>query len=123
MTGQVKEDILARLGELGVEVAGGRLGFRSDLIRTPEFLDEPARLRHLGVDGRFAEIELPAGTLALTLAQVPIVVHADGPARIEVTDGSGRWTSPGLVLGVAPSALIFDRTGGVRRLDVHLGLR
>jgi hypothetical protein len=122
MTGQVKEDILARLGELGVEITGGRVVFRRDLLRAQELLSAPGRWRHLDLRGRFIELDLPAGTLGLTLAQVPIVVHADGPPRIEVTDGADRRTLAGLVLDEPASAHIFGRTGRIRRLDVHLGL-
>jgi hypothetical protein len=122
MTGQVKEDILARLGELGVEITDGRIGFRRDLLRAQELLDAPGRMRHLDLRGRFTDVDLPAGTLGLTLAQVPIVVHADGPTRIEVIDGADRRTCTGPVLDAESSAQIFGRTGRIRRLDVHLGL-
>jgi hypothetical protein len=42
MTGQVKEEILTRLGELGVRVADGAVRFRPLLLREGEFLDRPA---------------------------------------------------------------------------------
>ena len=38
MTGQVKEDILCRFGELGVRVSDGKVSFRPTLLRDDEFL-------------------------------------------------------------------------------------
>ena len=40
MTGQVKEDVLSRFGELGVVVSEGKLGFNPRLLRKNEFLQE-----------------------------------------------------------------------------------
>ncbi|MBQ8702589.1 MAG: hypothetical protein IJ549_07485 [Prevotella sp.] len=40
MTGQVKEDILARFGELGVRVLDGKVTFRPTLLRDDEFLPD-----------------------------------------------------------------------------------
>ncbi len=40
MTGQVKEDILCRFGELGVRVENGRVSFRPTLLRDDEFLSD-----------------------------------------------------------------------------------
>ena len=41
MTGQVKEDLITRLGEMGVAVKDGRLSFRRDLVSRGEFLVGP----------------------------------------------------------------------------------
>ena len=38
MTGQVKEDILSRFGELGVSVSNGAVQFNPEILRTDEFL-------------------------------------------------------------------------------------
>ena len=38
MTGQVKEDILCRFGELGVFVKEGKVGFNPKLLRRYEFV-------------------------------------------------------------------------------------
>jgi hypothetical protein len=123
MTGQVKEDILCRLGELGVQVQDGRLGFRPDLVRTVELLTGPAEFRHVDVRGRPATLELVAGSLGFTVSQVPVILHRGDPARIVVSWGAAApQTVPGLRLDGPTSAHIFARTGEIARLDVHLGL-
>ena len=67
------------------------------------------------------EIPLPAGTAGFTFCQVPVVLHRGGPARMVVTAGRGeRVSRNSLELDGATSAAIFERTGEVVRLDVHL---
>ncbi len=39
MTGQVKEDLLSRFGELGVFVEEGKIVFKPRLLKDSEFLD------------------------------------------------------------------------------------
>jgi hypothetical protein len=119
MTGQVKEEILIRLGELGVVVQGGRLAFRPRLLRRTEFLAAPAVFEPLSTEGRRLRLELAAGTLAFTLCQVPVVYHLGEAPRLAVTgaDGSTR-TFQGDSLDEAWSASLFERTGRIGRIDV-----
>jgi hypothetical protein len=133
MTGQVKEDIISRFGELGLSVADGRLVFRPDLVRAAEFRADPAVLRFIDVLGAGREIPVPAGAFAYTFCQVPIVVRRGGPARIRIAaatvrdglelDGLklDRLELDGLELDGATSAAIFGRTGAVEGLEVWLG--
>ncbi len=83
MTGQVKEEILTRLGELGVRVEDGAVSFRPVLLEAGEFLDEPAVFRYFDVRGEAASLELSAGTLAFTFCQVPVLYEVvDGGTSI-----------------------------------------
>ena len=77
MTGQVKEEILARFGELGVRVDGGSARIDPRLLRAVEFPAEPGRFRYLDVHGDWRETALPARALAFTWCQVPIVYRLD----------------------------------------------
>jgi hypothetical protein len=118
MTGQVKEDLIARIGELGMSISDGRVEFRADLVRRAEFLTAPRPFGYVDVAGARRTIPLPAGTLGYTLCQVPVVLHRDGPARLVVNGGT---EIAGLELDAATSAAIFCRTGAVTRVDAHLG--
>ena len=123
MTGQVKEDFLARFLELGVEVQGGRLGFEPRAVAPNLFLDRSVTFAWIDGEGRAQEEALRPGSLAFTLCQVLVVLHRDGGPEIRVTDGAGaRRTVPGLRLDGADSRAVFQRSGALRRLDVHLGL-
>ena len=92
MTGQVKEDLIARLGEMGVAVTDGRLCFRRDLLSRGELLNEVADFPFYDVDGDEDSLDLEIGTLVVfTICSVPVVVHGDGPARIETTFADGPF--------------------------------
>ena len=118
MTGQVKEELLTRLGELGVVVRDGRVSFRPVLLPRAELLPEPSSMDVLDVDGTTWRLELPAGTLAFTLCQVPVVYHHHPQRRIVVTTRDATLEVSGDTLDADPSATLFARAGKIRRLDV-----
>jgi hypothetical protein len=119
MTGQAKEDILIRFGELGVEVRDGRLRFEPRLLHRDEFLDAPYRFAFLGLDGAEETWDLPAGSLAFTCCQVPVCYRlGDQPSvRLERADG-GVEVVQGPELGREASADIAGRHGTYRRVTV-----
>lgn len=123
MTGQVKEDFITRFSELGVQVEAGHIGFNPALVLKGEFLSVPKAFRFIDLKGQSQTLQLEAGTLGLTLCQVPVIVHQNGPARIELglANGENR-TVNALKLEAADSTALFDRTGAIVRLDVFLGL-
>jgi hypothetical protein len=122
MTGQVKEDLISRLGEMGIAVTDGRLGFCPHLVSRGEFMSQARTFHFYGLDGQEHGLRLEPGTMAFTTCQAPVVAHRSGPRRIEIAlaDGSSR-TVEGLNLDAATSAAIFERTAAVRRLDVFFG--
>jgi hypothetical protein len=121
MTGQVKEEVLSRMAELGVRVKGGRLHFRPLLLDRAELLGAPAELAFVDVGGAEVRLPLAAGTLAFTTCQVPVVYRAADRARVRVTDRAGAVrTLDGDALDAETSAEIFQRTGKVERIDVDV---
>jgi hypothetical protein len=121
MTGQVKEQVLARFGELGAEVTGGRLGFRPRLLLTDEFLDAEARFEWLDVAGGWNVAELPANSLVFTYCQVPVSYVRGDVATIELERTDGRTEIvAGSELGPDASRAILERTGMYRRITVTL---
>jgi hypothetical protein len=122
MTGQVKEDLISRLGEMGVGVENGRLCFRPHLVSRNEFLTEPRQFHLYDLNGQLCSLELDPGSMAFTTCQVPIVAHRSGPRRIEITRADqSRETVTTLSLDARTSAAIFERTGSVCRMDVFFG--
>jgi hypothetical protein len=120
MTGQVKEDFIARMGELGLSIDSGRIRFMRQCMTADESLDAPASFRYWDVNGEEQIAELDAGTLAFTYCQVPIVLHNSGPARMIVSGRNGEWHVEGNVLDPVTSEKIFQRRDEIRRLDVFL---
>ncbi len=121
MTGQVKEDILSRFGELGVLVRNGKITFQPGLLQQSEYLDEFAQFTFFDVDGNRKTIPLEKGTLAFTVAQVPVVYHLSDAEKIVITRSNDKTvTIPGRTLEEAYSAHIFKRDGMIRQVDVFL---
>jgi hypothetical protein len=123
MTGQVKEDVLTRIGELGVVVRDGRLSFAPGLLHREEFLARPVEASALAVGGP-QRLSLEPGSLAFTVCQVPVVYAlSDGPGRTRVTRSDGRTDElDGTTLDAASSREVFDRSGAVTRIEVRLPL-
>jgi hypothetical protein len=114
----VKEEVLARFGELGVVVRGGRVSFRPRLLRAAELLSEPSAFEPIGLDGKRLRIELGPGSLAFTLCQVPVVYRSGAPPRIRVAETGGSAEIAGDTLDAERSAALFGRTGRVRLVEV-----
>jgi hypothetical protein len=114
MTGQVKEGVLLRWGELGVRVVGGCIRFRPILLGHEEFLTE-SRVWHR-LDG---DETLEAGSLGFTYCGVPIVYHlTDGDAWWRVRWSDGRETQGNEQLDRETSRAILERRGLIDRVGV-----
>ncbi|MEO1247281.1 MAG: hypothetical protein AAFX56_16470 [Pseudomonadota bacterium] len=123
MTGQVKEEILTRFGELGVQVSAGAVRFVPRLLRRREFVTEPRSLPYLDVEGQWQQIEVPREGLAFTWCQVPIVYTLGAAAAPAIAITLDEGQTPALASLELPAeycAEIFGRSGRIRRLDVSL---
>jgi len=121
MTGQVKEDILSRFGELGVHVEGGQLAFRPTLLRKSAFTRQSAIFRYVDLKGDKRELDMPAGSLCFTYCQVPIRYQLNGPEHIIINPVQGDpQKQNSLQLSEAWSKALFNRTGEVRSITVFL---
>lgn len=123
MTGQVKEEILTRLGELGVRIQGGEISFEPTLLPAREFTTTAGELPFLDPAGNEGTLPLPAGAVAFTFCGIPVIYRlGKGPAAIAIHGADGQVsTSPGRKLDAATSTRIFARDGFVARLEVTLG--
>ncbi len=121
MTGQVKEEILTRQVELGVFVRDGKIAFDPVLVRQEEFLTQPATFEYFNLDGDVQSIDLPAGSLAFTFCQTPVVYHTGENSGIQIhfADGSVQEVS-GSRLDIDSSQHIFKRDGVIAKIIVFL---
>jgi hypothetical protein len=121
MTGQVKEDILTRFGELGVWVLDGSVEFRPDLLQKNEFLKQEEAFSYFDLDFSPMEIAVPIGALAFTYCQVPILYHLSNEERIELRfkNESSKIISS-LKLGKDFSQMLFLRTGEIDQIHVFV---
>ena len=119
MTGQVKEDLLCRFGELGVRVSEGKIHFDRALMHAEEFLSTPATFEYVDVTQTWQTVDLPADSLAYTLCQVPVVHLRGDRSSLELTLADGRTERfDGLELDLEWSRKIFRRSHEVTQLTV-----
>jgi len=121
MTGQVKEDILVRFGELGVFVNEGKLYFNPWLLRKEEFLSEDRIFEYRKSGGGIGRIELASGQLAFTCCQTPVIYSLSASDAVIVFYANGDKTeTEGNVLSQEISSLIFKRTGSIEKVEVSI---
>jgi hypothetical protein len=120
MTGQVKEDVLCRFGELGVFVSEGCLLFNPRLLRKEEFLRKPKTFEYRDIDKQVKRIELEKGALAFTYCQVPIIYALAEKEGLSVETKEGEVIKfDTLSLNKKLSHKIFGRTGEINQITVY----
>ena len=122
MTGQVKEEILTRWGELGVRLDSGALSFDPALLRLREFLEAERPWTFVDAAGSDQAIALAPGSLGFTFCQVPIVYRlVDGNAELTVTNVDGTASQlAGHSLDKATSDAVFARRESVALIEVSV---
>lgn len=121
MTGQVKEDILCRLGELGVFVNEGKLFFDPVLLRRNEFMNVEKRVDYFNTTGEKEHMIIQANALFFTYCQVPVIYVLSEKEGIQLTKTNGIVTRhESTMLNENDSAAVFQRNGEVRMINVYL---
>ncbi|WP_240686676.1 hypothetical protein [Algoriphagus formosus] len=122
MTGQVKEDIICRFGELGVFIREGKLSFNPFMLKKSEFLTKSQTLPFIDVNGEKTEILVGEKSLCFSFCQVPIVYQLDNKDAIEISFGNEFKTVAvnSLQLDEELSQKIFKRTGEIKQILVRV---
>jgi len=120
MTGQVKEDVICRFGELGVIVKDGKLNFNPRLLRNNEFLTEPSVFKYQTISKEQKELQIDEKTLCFTYCQVPIIYQISNEEGVEVDFGSEVKSFKNLELDKEISSKLFRRTGEIDKITVLL---
>ena len=121
MTGQVKEDVLSRIGELGVFVKEGKISFNPRLLRGSEFVQTSKKFQYTAISKEEISIDLQKDSLCFTYCQIPIIYKNTNEESITIffTDDRVEKLND-LTLGENISKLIFERTGKVDRIEVSV---
>ena len=121
MTGQVKEDILSRFGELGVLVNNGELYFNPCLLRKNEFTVQARNFHYVNIQKEHKKFAPEIGSLCFTFCQVPIIYRLAAESRMEIKKkDDSTITYNTLYLDAEHSAHIFNRTGEVALITVYI---
>ena len=121
MTGQVKEEILTRFGELGLFVEAGAINFNPTLLSAEELTTSSSVFIYFDIFDKKREIKLASSSLAFTFCQVPVIYSTNTESNIEIhyADGSQKKIS-GNTLDHQSSQHIFNRNGLIDRLIVSV---
>ena len=107
MTGQVKEEVLTRWGELGVEIFAGKARFNPRILKDSEFFRS-------GKD---------AGKLYFTWCGVPVTYIKTDFASVKLCFADGTFTEhKGCELTEAETKLLFARDGAIKSIEVSVDL-
>ena len=121
MTGQVKEDILSRFGELGVFVKDGKLHFKPDLLRKNEFLKDANTFEYTDVNKQVKTIELEKDSLCFTYCQIPIIYKLSEKQGLKVVyNEDSNLEFNHIYLDSQTSKNVFKRTGDINQIIVSL---
>ena len=121
MTGQVKEDILSRFGELGVFVKEGKLMFNTRLLQTKEFLKTPKTFSYTNVNKQAKYIELQPNSLCFTYCQIHIIYKLSDNENLEIVfNDDRRLVFDGLSMDLETSTSIFERHGIINKIIVSV---
>lgn len=121
MTGQVKEDILTRIGELGIKVNKGKLQFQPSILNENEFLTQSQEVCFINVEGSKNNIILEKDSLAFTYCQVPIIYTKSTANQMELfyKNGTSEIVNS-LALDIEKSKKVFQRTGEIVKIKVSI---
>jgi len=119
MTGQVKEDFISRMREIGVHVQDGEIVFQSSLLDPAELLNQERTFAYFELTGEQKQVNLKQGQLGFTFCQVPVLYSASNEDKISITFADGQQISlANHTIGKEISSKIFQRTGEIARIEV-----
>ncbi|WP_439131313.1 hypothetical protein [Polaribacter sp.] len=121
MTGQVKEDLLSRFGELGVFVKEGTVIFKPRLLKDVEFLNMSQIFNYVDVKGDRKALNIGVNELCFTYCQVPIVYVKSDTESVEVLfNNDTTEVFNNLSLNKEISTKLFDRTNEISHIKVSI---
>jgi hypothetical protein len=121
MTGQVKEDVLSRFGELGVFVKNGIVHFNPSLLRNTEFLKEAFVFEYTNIAKQKKQIKIAENELCFTYCQVPVIYKVANKNAIKVSYNNGDVLEINqLKLNAEISQQLFERTSEIDKIEVYI---
>ncbi|HSH20576.1 MAG TPA: hypothetical protein VLA03_08985, partial [Draconibacterium sp.] len=118
LTGQVKEDVISRFGELGIHIKNGQIIFDSSLMNRDELLTKSEIFNYINLSGNIKSIELTGNQLGFTFCQVPVIYTFGEKEKVILVFSDGeRKEFPGNVINKELSSKIFTRSGEIERIE------
>ena len=122
MTGQVKEEILTRFGELGCFIENGCIKFDPSLLLSEEFLSKKQTFTYFDTSKAKIKIDIEQDQLAYTFCQVPVIYTlSQKDTYIElILNEDSRIKIHSDKIGEEMSKTIFNREGAVQQIYLFI---
>jgi hypothetical protein len=121
MTGQVKEDILSRWGELGLKIEQGTLVFAPFFLKKEEFIQQQSTFRFYSLEDKLEHLELPKGSLAFMYCGIPILYHLGKKTELLIRTRDGKNLQiQGNKLPEKWAKSLFERDAAIRCIEYTL---
>jgi hypothetical protein len=123
MTGQVKEDLISRWGELGLSVRDGKIHFSPSLFKTDWFLEKSQVCHYYDINDKKQSLMLCENMFAYTFCQVPVIYILSDKFKIclDFKDGSEEEINDNKICD-SISRSIFRREDKINKIKVMLNL-
>jgi len=110
MTGQVKEDIISRFFELGINISNGQLSVKPIILNHDEFIQPGGKVQN----------EYTHPYLSFTYCAVPFVYVMDGKSGMEMVyhDKTTEFVN-GYSLSAVQSRSVFNRDNSIEKIIAH----
>ncbi|HRR05883.1 MAG TPA: hypothetical protein P5105_01260, partial [Victivallales bacterium] len=114
MTGQVKEEIITRFGELGVFFLNGKVLFNTSLIKKEEFKNSSNNSKN----------KKQNNTLSFSICGTPVKYNLSSESMIAIYYQDGKTkTIPGKSLDHNSSISLFERKSEIKNIVVNIDKR
>lgn len=121
MTGQVKEDFISRIRELGVHVQNGSIVIIPDLLNRDELLQHPETFAYIDINGNNSFLQLQSGEIGFTFCQVPFIYRFGEEDVITIMFHDEReLKEPGRTINPGISSSLFGRKGEIELIRISL---
>ncbi len=119
MTGQVKEDFISRMREIGIHIQDGEIAFQSGMLDPAELLNQKSTFGYFDLKEDRQQIILKQGQLGFTFCQVPVLYSLSNEDKISISFADGKQIFlAGHAIGKEISSKIFQRTGEITLIEV-----
>lgn len=119
LTGQVKEDVINRFAELGIQVWNGKIHINPIILHQEEFLQKEERFEFVNTTNQFQTVAIGQNELAFTYCGTLFVYRIANKVQLRVVMQNGdEIKSKDLVMNAELSAEIFSRSGKIEKVCV-----
>jgi hypothetical protein len=121
LTGQVKEDVISRFQELGVQVSESKIVINPILLAREEFLLENSVYEYYDVNNAKQSLNIQKNSLAFTYCQVPFTYELSNENKIVVYFNNGKQLEfSEFLINEETSLSIFNSDDRVNRVEVNI---